>query len=323
MAGDWIKMRTDLYRDPKVCVIADLLIEEGSELSAYVNQNNQRYMSVTRNVMRNTVVGALVMVWGVLRHRGKRTDDDLIIKNCSVHVIDDVSEIQGFGSAMESVGWVIQDGENLVFPRFFEEFNVEPTGDSRAKNAERQKRFRDKNKQNSNVISNAESNTNSNVTVTLSRNAREEKRREENISSEDKSSSERVLTTDDVFNKKPKTLKPNISNTRDREYLFGVFWSCYPKKVGKGDAEKAFKKINLADMDLITEAILRQCSSHDWRKDNGQFIPNPSTWLNQKRWLDEGVTIEGDGLSDAGRKTAAAAMDFMREDLNNGGSNAG
>ena len=25
MAGDWIKMRTDLYRDPKVCAIADEL----------------------------------------------------------------------------------------------------------------------------------------------------------------------------------------------------------------------------------------------------------------------------------------------------------
>lgn len=26
MAGDWIKMRTDLYRDPKVSLIADALM---------------------------------------------------------------------------------------------------------------------------------------------------------------------------------------------------------------------------------------------------------------------------------------------------------
>ena len=25
----------------------------------------------------------------------------------------------------------------------------------------------------------------------------------------------------------------------------------------------------------------------EWTKNNGQFIPYPSTWLNQKRWEDE------------------------------------
>lgn len=32
--------------------------------------------------------------------------------------------------------------------------------------------------------------------------------------------------------------------------------------------------------------------SKDWLKDNGQYIPYPSTWLNQKRWEDEGTDIE-------------------------------
>ena len=29
--------------------------------------------------------------------------------------------------------------------------------------------------------------------------------------------------------------------------------------------------------------------SKDWLKDNGQYIPYPSTWLNQKRWEDEEI----------------------------------
>lgn len=29
--------------------------------------------------------------------------------------------------------------------------------------------------------------------------------------------------------------------------------------------------------------------SKDWLKDNGQYIPYPSTWLNQRRWEDEGI----------------------------------
>ena len=31
--------------------------------------------------------------------------------------------------------------------------------------------------------------------------------------------------------------------------------------------------------------------SKDWLKDNGQYIPYPSTWLNQKRWEDEDIQV--------------------------------
>ena len=34
-------------------------------------------------------------------------------------------------------------------------------------------------------------------------------------------------------------------------------------------------------------AIDKGKSSKQWNKENGQYIPNPSTWLNQKRWEDE------------------------------------
>jgi hypothetical protein len=30
-----------------------------------------------------------------------------------------------------------------------------------------------------------------------------------------------------------------------------------------------------------------QKTSAQWQKDNGQYIPNPATWLNQGRWDDE------------------------------------
>lgn len=171
MAGDWIKMRTDLYRDPKVCVIADALLSGDSLLARYVSQNNRCEMSVTRNVMRNVTVGALVSVWGVLRHRGKRVGDDLIVARCSVSVVDDVADIPGFGDAMASVGWIEENDGCIVFPRFFEEFNVDPSEEMKAKNAERQRRHREKLK--------AESNVTRDVTVASQSNAREEKSREE------------------------------------------------------------------------------------------------------------------------------------------------
>lgn len=161
MAYDWIKMRTDMYRDPKVCVIAETLL-------GYHEKSN--VTPALRSVTRNAVVGALVTVWGVLRHRGERDGDDLFIKKCNISVIDDISDIANFGSAMEVVGWVQESSGGLLFPRFFGEYNVDPNDEPKAKNAERQRRFREKKKA-------SELGENSNVTVTSRSNT--EKRREE------------------------------------------------------------------------------------------------------------------------------------------------
>jgi len=70
---------------------------------------------------------------------------------------------------------------------------------------------------------------------------------------------------------------------------FDTFWSDYPKKASKGQAEKAFIKIN-PDDDLLAEilaGIARAKRTDKWRKDAGQFIPNPATWLNARGWEDE------------------------------------
>ena len=69
---------------------------------------------------------------------------------------------------------------------------------------------------------------------------------------------------------------------------FDAFWKAYPKKVGKGAAEKAFKKIKPSGdlLQRMLSAIETQKQSDQWRRDNGQYIPNPATWLNQTRWED-------------------------------------
>jgi len=175
MAGDWVKMRSDLYRDPKVCVIADALMSDGGALSTSVNQIRQRDMCVTRNVMRNVTVGALVSVWGVMRQRGKRDDVDLVCSGVSLSVIDDIADLPGFGDAMSLAGWASETAQGVVFPRFFEEYNIDPADISRKQNADRQRRFRERKKE---FCSNAKRNVTRNVTVT----PREEKRREESKS---------------------------------------------------------------------------------------------------------------------------------------------
>lgn len=70
---------------------------------------------------------------------------------------------------------------------------------------------------------------------------------------------------------------------------FDLFWSTFPRKIGKGAAELAWKKLKPDDtlQARIIQAVKAQCKSEQWRRDQGQFIPHPSTWLNGKRWEDE------------------------------------
>jgi uncharacterized protein YdaU (DUF1376 family) len=69
---------------------------------------------------------------------------------------------------------------------------------------------------------------------------------------------------------------------------FDQFWKVYPRKVGKKAAMKAWYKImDRPPIIHITESIARAVQTDQWKKDNGQFIPHPATWLNEGRWDDE------------------------------------
>lgn len=97
----------------------------------------------------------------------------------------------------------------------------------------------------------------------------EEKRREEHRREEYKSlSSNDEAPREVVFSKN-----------------FLLFWNTYPKKVGKMAAWGAWKKAKLGEE--IIPILQKQIQSEKWQEQNGRFIPNPSTWINQGRWLDE------------------------------------
>lgn len=70
---------------------------------------------------------------------------------------------------------------------------------------------------------------------------------------------------------------------------FNIFWNKYPKRVGKEKAKRAFFKICLDDVvfSKILDALEKFKNTSDWKKDKGQFIPYPASWINQKRWEDE------------------------------------
>jgi hypothetical protein len=69
---------------------------------------------------------------------------------------------------------------------------------------------------------------------------------------------------------------------------FDAFWSAYPKKIAKPYCKAIWDRKGLT-LDMVIPALTKAIASRDWQKDGGQFIPNPSTWLNQGRWEDEGL----------------------------------
>ena len=80
----------------------------------------------------------------------------------------------------------------------------------------------------------------------------------------------------------------NTDTKEDQPNGFESFWSAYPRKVAKPAAIKAWKaaKIKGADLVAMIDDIRVKQNTDEWLKNKGQFIPHPSTYLNQRRWED-------------------------------------
>lgn len=77
--------------------------------------------------------------------------------------------------------------------------------------------------------------------------------------------------------------------SKSNPIAFDRFWTVYPKKTAKAVAQKAFDKIAPDDalLDTMIKSVESFKKTQQWLKDDGQYIPNPTTWLNQRRWEDE------------------------------------
>jgi hypothetical protein len=83
--------------------------------------------------------------------------------------------------------------------------------------------------------------------------------------------------------------KPSRAAALVNKYVddgFNQFWEAYPKKVGRDAALKSWEKVK-PPIDDVIYSLAWQKKTEQWSKNNGQFIPNPSTYLNQGRWKDE------------------------------------
>jgi hypothetical protein len=89
---------------------------------------------------------------------------------------------------------------------------------------------------------------------------------------------------------------------------FEAFWREYPRKVGKGNARKAWKQaMKVGTIDAIMEGVKRYASERAGSATT--YIAHPTSWLNGQRWLDE----PGANVTNTGRPSRAPKIDTDRE----------
>ena len=149
--------------------------------------------------------------------------------------------------------------------------------------ARKKKAYREKLKQGQNE-DNARTNEGQNEDNVLP--LSDKSKRQSKSKSKSKSKSESIKETN--VEKNLAEVSPIVEEVLpEEEKMFLEFWEMYPKKVDKKGSFRAFKNIpKLKEVfPGIMAALEIQKQSEQWTKNNGQFIPNPTTYIHQERWL--------------------------------------
>lgn len=214
MAGDWIKMRSDLHDDPSVFRLAAML-----------------------NMDRYAIVGRLHSFWAWADKHAV----DGHVDGATTQLVDVVVSHPGFADALLVVGWLFWDDKGIAIPKF--QRHNGKTAKERALKNQRQDRWRKKDGP-------VDGGVDEKATT------REEKRRED--------------------------ITPIVPAG------FLEFWSAYPsrRKDSKKDCLKAWTTKGLEPLwSVIVAHVEAMKQRHpDWGRENGKFVPNATTYLNQQRW---------------------------------------
>ena len=84
--------------------------------------------------------------------------------------------------------------------------------------------------------------------------------------------------------------KEGAKSAADYSPEFESFWQAYPYKTGKDKAFESWMK-KTPILQEVLNALFWQSTSENWTKENGKFIPMPTTYLNQGRWKDEPLKL--------------------------------
>lgn len=175
MAGDWIKMRSNLNTHPKVARMAraiETCREAGKSLST--GFNGALCEIVTRDVTRDVTLASLFRVWSAANEH----TSDGVWHGINLDELDHIAGVPNFGQMMAEVGWAVFDevADTVTFPNFLE-YNAPAKEGRGGAAAERQRRYRER-RQKSDVTDNVTRDVTPIITRDVTRDV--EKRREEN-----------------------------------------------------------------------------------------------------------------------------------------------
>lgn len=234
MAGDWIKMRGNLWDDPRVARLCDLT-----------------------DAPEAMVIGGLYWLWAT----ADQHSDDGVMHGLTLRSIDRKTGIKGFGDALVQVGWLEDHPEGARITRF-EEHNGS-SAKRRSLDAQRKATVRSVSASDADKPATADGQ----IAPFCGAREREEKEKEE----------------------EPPKPPAKRGASAAAPPGFDAFWAVYPKRRSRGDAERAWAKLKPDDQlqAKILQAVEVAKARDDWRKDGGQFVPYPASWLNAKGWEDD------------------------------------
>lgn len=261
----YIRIDKDMDSDPRLLALAHDIAASVFVCAGENAADSSLGESATRNVICNALLGSLVTLW-CYADTHIRADDTLPI---GIGVLTDLIGLPVEWVKKFPAEWLIVHGNGTVeLPDYCAKNGLISKEKRREQGRERVRRFRAR--QAGSVAPPVTQNVTQPVTH----------------GNASLPYPDQTVTNTKKQTKKTAAATGGLSRS---EQDFSVFWEKYPKKVGKEAARKAWSKIkNSAEvLGLCVEALAWQVESEQWQKDGGQYIPNPATYLNQQRWLDE------------------------------------
>jgi hypothetical protein len=98
---------------------------------------------------------------------------------------------------------------------------------------------------------------------------------------------ENPLTENPTYNKKESTKKETVKKKENHISLFSDFWVIYKRKIDKTKAQKKFESLSSDDQKNALAGAKKWAEKWEAEKTDLQYIPHPTTWLNNRRWEAE------------------------------------
>ena len=332
MAVDFVKMRTDLYRDPRVIRMAreiakasrtrpTLSSDSHGTVHGRVLDNGGHECDMS--ILRHAVVGGLLLAWGTARHTAKRIGDDAILPGADDQILDTLAELPGLAAGMRAVGWLTDSPQGVAMPRFYVEHNQDPEEARRERDAarKRQQRARTKGADISESVRGQSADSHGTVTgpsAESPRKRRVEKRREEESISlsqgerelpvgEKPKAEERLLTgpswLPDVIRPRGWEDRPEVTAALER-------WVKYCSTSPHGPSNQIKLEDNLKTLadagctpERFSKAVTASIAS-GWKRIYEDFQKAPTAITGKRGKKPE----EADRYSRADRETLLAAM---------------